>query len=439
VGLVVVTTTLPHGELVEPRTTNHAHTPPLFMLNRKLQHKWTGTRHCSTPFMLPNCRYLVFSSGMRHSELAAAAESCHFASNNPELTMTIKNGLTYAQAGVDIDAGNLLVEKIKPIVRSTRRPGADGEIGGFGGLFDLKAAGFTDPVLVAANDGVGTKLKIAIDAGVHDTVGIDLVAMCVNDLVVQGAEPLFFLDYFATGKLDPDQGAAIVTGIAEGCLQAGCALIGGETAEMPGMYRDGDYDLAGFAVGAAERNQLLPSGDIAEGDVILGLASSGVHSNGFSLVRRIVELSGLGWDADAPFKPGTTLGQALLTPTRIYVKQLLAAIRETGAIKALAHITGGGFPDNIPRVLPKDLTASINLSAIKVPPVFSWLAKVGGVERDEMLRTFNCGIGMIAVVAPEHADAVLAALKAQGEDAVRLGTMVARADTGVVYQGNLAL
>ena len=353
--------------------------------------------------------------------------------------MTIKNGLTYAQAGVDIDAGNLLVEKIKPIVRSTRRPGADGEIGGFGGLFDLKAAGFTDPVLVAANDGVGTKLKIAIDAGVHDTVGIDLVAMCVNDLVVQGAEPLFFLDYFATGKLDPDQGAAIVSGIAEGCLQSGCALIGGETAEMPGMYRDGDYDLAGFAVGAAERNQLLPSGDVAEGDVILGLASSGVHSNGFSLVRRIVELSGLGWDADAPFKPGTSLGQALLTPTRIYVKPLLAAIRETNAIKALAHITGGGFPDNIPRVLPKELTASIDLSAITVPPVFSWLAKVGGVARDEMLRTFNCGIGMIAVVAPENADAVLAALKAQGEDAVRLGTMVARADSGVVYQGNLAL
>lgn len=353
--------------------------------------------------------------------------------------MTIKNGLTYAQAGVDIDAGNLLVEKIKPIVRSTRRPGADGEIGGFGGLFDLKAAGFTDPVLVAANDGVGTKLKIAIDAGVHDTVGIDLVAMCVNDLVVQGAEPLFFLDYFATGKLDPDQGAAIVSGIAEGCLQAGCALIGGETAEMPGMYRDGDYDLAGFAVGAAERNQLLPSGDVAEGDVILGLASSGVHSNGFSLVRRIVELSGLGWDADAPFKPGTSLRQALLTPTRIYVKPLLAAIRETHAIKALAHITGGGFPDNIPRVLPKELTASIDLSAIAVPPVFSWLAKVGGVARDEMLRTFNCGIGMIAVVAPENADAVLAALKAQGEDAVRLGTMVARADSGVVYQGNLAL
>lgn len=350
-----------------------------------------------------------------------------------------KNGLTYAQAGVDIDAGNLLVEKIKPLVRSTRRPGADGEIGGFGGLFDLKAAGFLDPVLVAANDGVGTKLKIAIDAGVHDTVGIDLVAMCVNDLVVQGAEPLFFLDYFATGKLDPDQGAAIVGGIAEGCLQAGCALIGGETAEMPGMYRDGDYDLAGFAVGAAERNQLLPTGDIEEGDIILGLASSGVHSNGFSLVRRIVELSGLGWDADAPFETGKTLGQALLTPTRIYVKALLAAIRETNAIKALAHITGGGFPDNIPRVLPKNLTASIDLSAINVPAVFSWLAKTGGVERDEMLRTFNCGIGMIVVVSPEHADTVLAALNAQGEKTVRLGTMIARTDSGVVYQGALAL
>lgn len=254
-----------------------------------------------------------------------------------------KNGLTYSDAGVDIDAGNLMVEKIKPHVRSTRRPGADGEIGGFGGLFDLKAAGFSDPVLVAANDGVGTKLKIAIDADKHDTVGIDLVAMCVNDLVVQGAEPLFFLDYFATGKLDPDQGAAIVAGIAAGCREAGCALIGGETAEMPGMYSGGDYDLAGFAVGAAERGQLLPAGDIAEGDVILGLASSGVHSNGYSLVRKIVSLSGLAWDAPAPFGEGT-LADLLMTPTRIYVKPLLKAIRETGAIKALAHITGGGFP-----------------------------------------------------------------------------------------------
>ncbi|MEN9895647.1 MAG: hypothetical protein RIR97_1499 [Pseudomonadota bacterium] len=286
-----------------------------------------------------------------------------------------KNGLTYSDAGVDIDAGNLMVEKIKPHVRSTRRPGADGEIGGFGGLFDLKAAGFTDPVLVAANDGVGTKLKIAIDAGIHETVGIDLVAMCVNDLVVQGAEPLFFLDYFATGKLDPDQGAAIVAGIAAGCREAGCALIGGETAEMPGMYAGGDYDLAGFAVGAAERGTLLPTGNIAVGDVILGLSSSGVHSNGFSLVRKIVAMSGLDWSAPAPFDKGKSLGEALLVPTRIYVRSLLRAIRETQGIKALAHLTGGGFPENIPRVLPRHLAAEINLAAIGVPPVFSWLAR----------------------------------------------------------------
>ncbi|MBY3132478.1 phosphoribosylformylglycinamidine cyclo-ligase [Rhizobium laguerreae] len=352
-----------------------------------------------------------------------------------------KNGLTYSDAGVDIDAGNLLVEKIKPAVRSTRRPGADGEIGGFGGLFDLKAAGFTDPVLVAANDGVGTKLKIAIDADYHDTVGIDLVAMCVNDLVVQGAEPLFFLDYFATGKLDPDQGAAIVGGIAAGCREAGCALIGGETAEMPGMYSSGDYDLAGFAVGAAERGKLLPSGDIAEGDVILGLASSGVHSNGFSLVRKIVELSGLDWDAPAPFTEDKKLGEALLEPTRIYVKPLLKAIRETGAIKALAHITGGGFPENIPRVLPKHLAAEIDLAAVKVPAVFSWLAKTGGVEAKEMLRTFNCGVGMIAVVAGENVAMVSAALEAEGETVVTLGRMIARHEgaAGTVYKGTLAL
>ncbi len=350
-----------------------------------------------------------------------------------------QNGLTYAQAGVDIDAGNLMVERIKPLVRSTRRPGADGEIGGFGGLFDLKAAGFSDPVLVAANDGVGTKLKIAIDADRHDTVGIDLVAMCVNDLVVQGAEPLFFLDYFATGKLSPDQGVAIVAGIAEGCHQAACALIGGETAEMPGMYRDGDYDLAGFAVGAAERSRLLPRGDVAEGDVILGLASSGVHSNGFSLVRRIVELSGLGWASEAPFQPDATLGEALLTPTRIYVKPLLAAIRACDGIKALAHITGGGFPDNIPRVLPDTLSAEIDLDAITVPPVFSWLAKTGGVEAKEMLRTFNCGIGMIAVVTPDKAAEAEAVLAAEGEQVVRLGRMVARQHEGVTYKGRLAL
>lgn len=357
------------------------------------------------------------------------------------MSETGKNGLTYSDAGVDIDAGNLMVEKIKPAVRSTRRPGADGEIGGFGGLFDLRAAGFTDPVLVAANDGVGTKLKIAIDADRHDTVGIDLVAMCVNDLVVQGAEPLFFLDYFATGKLDPDQGAAIVQGIAAGCRQAGCALIGGETAEMPGMYAGGDYDLAGFAVGAAERGQLLPVGDIAEGDLILGLTSSGVHSNGYSLVRKIVAVSRLQWDDAAPFAEGKTLGEALLTPTRIYVKPLLKAIRDTGAVKALAHITGGGFPENIPRVLPENLAAEIDLDSIPVPPVFSWLAKTGGVEAKEMLRTFNCGIGMIAVVAPENVQAVTDILTAEGEVVVPLGRMVARAagGAGTIYQGTLAL
>jgi phosphoribosylformylglycinamidine cyclo-ligase len=378
-------------------------------------------------------------------QLRPACDSGLFTAPEPasEISMSQsgKNGLTYSDAGVDIDAGNLLVEKIKPAVRSTRRPGADGEIGGFGGLFDLKAAGFTDPVLVAANDGVGTKLKIAIDADYHETVGIDLVAMCVNDLVVQGAEPLFFLDYFATGKLDPDQGAAIVGGIAAGCREAGCALIGGETAEMPGMYSSGDYDLAGFAVGAAERGQLLPSGDIAEGDIILGLASSGVHSNGFSLVRKIVELSGLGWDAPAPFAEGKALGEALLTPTRIYVKPLLKVIRETSAIKALAHITGGGFPENIPRVLPKHLAAEIDLAAVKVPSVFSWLAKTGGVEAKEMLRTFNCGVGMIAVVSAENAAAVTAALESEGEKIVTLGRMIARAEgaPGTVYKGTLAL
>ncbi|MBD9648506.1 phosphoribosylformylglycinamidine cyclo-ligase [Ensifer sp. PDNC004] len=351
-----------------------------------------------------------------------------------------KNGLTYSDAGVDIDAGNLMVEKIKPHVRSTRRPGADGEIGGFGGLFDLKAAGFTDPVLVAANDGVGTKLKIAIDANKHDTVGIDLVAMCVNDLVVQGAEPLFFLDYFATGKLDPDQGAAIVAGIAAGCRESGCALIGGETAEMPGMYSGGDYDLAGFAVGAAERGQLLPAGDISEGDVILGLASSGVHSNGYSLVRKIVTLSGLAWDAPAPFGEGT-LADLLMTPTRIYVKPLLKAIRETGSIKALAHITGGGFPENIPRVLPKHLAAEIDLDAIKAPKVFSWLAQTGGVAANEMLRTFNCGVGMIAVVPADKAAEVASVLTGEGETVFTLGRMVARDEgaAGTIYKGNLAL
>jgi phosphoribosylformylglycinamidine cyclo-ligase len=350
------------------------------------------------------------------------------------------NGLTYADAGVDIDAGNAMVEAIKPLVRSTRRPGADGEIGGFGGLFDLKAAGFDDPILVAANDGVGTKVKIAIESGIHDTVGIDLVAMCVNDLVVQGAEPLFFLDYYATGKLDPQAGVAIVKGIAEGCRQAGCALIGGETAEMPGLYAQGDYDLAGFAVGAAERGRLLPSGDLGEGDIILALPSSGVHSNGFSLVRRIVAREGLAWNAPAPFAESRSLAEALLEPTRIYVKPLLSAIKATGGIKALAHITGGGFPENIPRVLPRDLAARLDLSQIRVPAVFGWLARAGGVATHEMLRTFNCGVGMIVVVDATAQDAVIEALTAAGERPFRLGSLVSRGEgERVVYEGALPL
>lgn len=356
------------------------------------------------------------------------------------MSKTGGNGLTYAQAGVDIDAGNAMVDAIKPLVRSTRRPGADAEIGGFGGLFDLKAAGFSDPILVAANDGVGTKVKIAIESGRHSTIGIDLVAMCVNDLVVQGAEPLLFLDYYATGKLDPAAGVEIVRGIAEGCRQAGCALIGGETAEMPGMYADKDYDLAGFAVGAAERGSLLPRADLVEGDIVLGLPSSGVHSNGYSLVRRIVALSGLGWEAAAPFAPGLTLAEALLTPTRIYVKPLLQALKAAPGIKALAHITGGGFPDNIPRVLPDHLGVSLDLAAIPVPPVFSWLAKIGGVAEREMLRTFNCGIGMIVVASAAEADAVVAALREAGEEPVRLGEVTSAGSEGqVVYRGKLGL
>ncbi len=349
------------------------------------------------------------------------------------------NGLSYKQAGVDIDAGNALVEAIKPAVRSTRRPGADGEIGGFGGLFDLRAAGFTDPILVAANDGVGTKLRIAIEAQNHRGIGIDLVAMCVNDLVVQGAEPLFFLDYFATGALDVATGTAIVESIAEGCRIAGCALIGGETAEMPGMYHGDDYDLAGFAVGAAERGRLLPRVDVAVGDVLVGLASSGVHSNGFSLVRRVVEMSALDWFQPAPFAPERSLAEAFLVPTRIYVQPILAALRAQVGIKALAHITGGGFVDNIPRVLPSSLAAHVDLAAIEVPPVFGWLSKAGGVAEQEMLRTFNCGIGMIAVVAPEEVDRLLDQMAASGEQARVIGALVPREASPVTFEGSLAL
>jgi phosphoribosylformylglycinamidine cyclo-ligase len=350
------------------------------------------------------------------------------------------NGLSYKQAGVDIDAGNALVEAIKPAVKATARPGAEAELGGFGGLFDLKAAGFTDPVLVAANDGVGTKLKIAIDTGAHATIGIDLVAMCVNDLVVQGAEPLFFLDYFATGRLDVAVGKAVVEGIAEGCRQAGCALIGGETAEMPGMYVDNDYDLAGFAVGAAERGTLLPrTEEMKEGDVLVALASSGVHSNGFSLVRRVVEISGIDWYLPAPFEPGRSLSDALLTPTRIYVKPILSALKSGIGIKGLAHITGGGFIDNIPRVLPAGLAAQIDLDEVAVPPVFGWLARVAGTSEHEMLRTFNCGVGMLAVVAAEEAEGLVMHLSSAGERAAVVGRLVPRAGEPVTFTGKLAL
>jgi phosphoribosylformylglycinamidine cyclo-ligase len=350
-------------------------------------------------------------------------------------------GLTYSRTGVDIDAGNRLVDMIRPLVRATARPGADAEIGGFGGLFDLKRAGFADPVLVAATDGVGTKVKIAVETGRHDTIGIDLVAMSVNDLVVQGAEPLFFLDYFACGKLDPEVARAVVAGVAAGCREARCALIGGETAEMPGLYRDDDYDLAGFAVGAVERGTLLPRTDVAPGDVLLGLASSGVHSNGYSLVREIVARSGLSWDAPAPFDPAQTLGAALLTPTRIYVVPMLATLRETGAVKALALITGGGFTDNVPRELPVPLGARLDLARVPVLPVFKWLATTGKVEPAEMLRTFNCGIGMVAVVAPDQVDAVSAVLTRAGETVVPVGEVVSAMQGAgrVAYRGSLDL
>src|SRR5271168_2868991 len=351
-----------------------------------------------------------------------------------------KNGLTYADSGVDIDAGNRLVDLIKPMVRATARAGTEAEIGGFGGLFDLKAAGFKDPVLVAATDGVGTKVKIAIDTALHGGIGIDLVAMSVNDLVVQGAEPLFFLDYFACGKLDPDAAASIVAGIAEGCRESGCALIGGETAEMPGLYKDGDYDLAGFAVGAAERGTLLPRADIGAGDTVIGLASSGVHSNGCSLVRKIVAASGIGFEAQAPFSPVMTLGGALLTPTRLYVRSCLRAIRETGAVKGLAHITGGGFTDNIPRVLPKHLGVGIDLARLPVLPVFKWLAEQGRIAELELLRTFNCGIGMIAIVRSDAVAEVTDILTDAGESVTVLGQVIpAQSEHRVVYNGHLDL
>jgi phosphoribosylformylglycinamidine cyclo-ligase len=354
--------------------------------------------------------------------------------------MKNNTGLTYAGAGVDIDAGNAMVDKIKPLVRATRRPGTDAEIGGFGGIFDLRAAGFADPILVAANDGVGTKVKIAALTGIHGTIGIDLVAMCVNDLVVQGAEPLFFLDYFATGKLDPAAGAEVVKGIAQGCIEAGAALIGGESAEMPGLYNGADYDLAGFAVGAVERGKLLPRADVKAGDHVLGLRSSGLHSNGFSLVRKIVAETSLAWTDPAPFAPGQTLGEALLAPTRIYVKPVLRVLAGTNGAKALAHITGGGFRDNLLRVLPKNLGVEIDLSAIPVPKVFAWLAANGGIPEKEMLRTFNCGIGMIAIVDSGKTAEVLRAFRSEAVNPIALGRVVViEAGEGVSYSGRLGL
>ncbi|MBT8154588.1 phosphoribosylformylglycinamidine cyclo-ligase [Epibacterium ulvae] len=345
---------------------------------------------------------------------------------------TGKNGLTYADAGVDIDAGNDLVDRIKPAAKRTNRSGVMSGLGGFGALFDLKDAGYSDPVLVAATDGVGTKLRIAIDTGVVDGVGIDLVAMCVNDLVCQGAEPLFFLDYFATGKLEMETAARIIEGIAEGCVRSNCALIGGETAEMPGMYPEGDFDLAGFSVGAMERGTALPAG-VEAGDVLLGLASDGVHSNGYSLVRKLVDVAGLTWGEDCPFGEGT-VGEVLLTPTRLYVKQCLAAVR-AGGVHALAHITGGGLTENLPRVLPEDLGADIDLNSWELPAVFKWMAQTGGIAESEMLKTFNCGQGMILSVAADRVDAIVEILEGEGETVTRIGTVTEGA--GIRYTGAL--
>jgi phosphoribosylformylglycinamidine cyclo-ligase len=351
----------------------------------------------------------------------------------------IGSGATYAGSGVSIAAGEAAVDLMKPYTKKTHRPEVIGGIGGFASLFRLPLHRYREPVLASSTDGVGTKSAIAQAMDVHGTIGIDLVAMSVNDLVVQGAEPLFFLDYFACGKLDPDTGAAIVAGVAAGCKAANCALIGGETAEMPGLYQAGDYDLAGFAVGAAERGTLLPRRDVAVGDAVLGIASSGVHSNGYSLVRKVVAKSGLAWSDPAPFDRTRSLGEALLAPTRIYVTACLAAIRATGAVKALAHITGGGFPDNIPRALPPGLGVRLDLARVAVLPVFRWLAAAGGIAQPEMLRTFNCGIGMIAVVEPARADAVAAELTRAGENVARLGEVTAAGDTPVTYVGGLDL
>jgi phosphoribosylformylglycinamidine cyclo-ligase len=347
--------------------------------------------------------------------------------------------LTYAESGVDIDVGNRIVDRIRPFARHTRRPGAGAELGGFGGLFDLRAAGFVDPILVAANDGVGTKLKIAIESGMYDTIGIDLVAMCVNDIVVQSAEPLFFLDYFASGKLEEEIASAVVQGIAEGCAQSGCALIGGETAEMPGLYAPGDFDIAGFAVGAAERGTLLPQPGLKPGDLVYGLPSSGLHSNGFSLVRRIVARCGLGWDAPALFDPSRSLAAALLTPTRLYVRPLLQALPRTRGIHALAHITGGGYPDNLPRVLDDGLAVSLDLNAFSPQPVFSWLASAGDLDEAEMLRTFNCGFGIAAFISADREGEAREALADAGLSPVLIGELVPASGQRLITHGRLKL
>ena len=335
----------------------------------------------------------------------------------------LENGLTYADAGVDIDAGEMLVEHIKPLAKSTARPGSEPSLGGFGALFDLKAAGFEDPLIVTTTDGVGTKLKIAIETGRHDGVGVDLVAMCVNDLLAQGAEPLLFLDYYATGRLEIDAARRVVAGIAEGCRQAGCALVGGETAEMPGMYTEGDYDLAGFSLGAVERGHALPYLDRqAAGDIIIGLGSTGPHSNGYSLVRKVVEKSGLAWGDDAPFAKDRSLAQALMEPTRIYVKPVLPLMK-AGLIKGAAHITGGGLIENPPRCIAEGLKASFDWDAWPMPAVFQWLAETGGISDHEMRRTFNCGVGFMLIVSPENAEPVLAALLNAGEVAFVCGQL----------------
>jgi phosphoribosylformylglycinamidine cyclo-ligase len=356
------------------------------------------------------------------------------------MTSSGKNSLTYKDAGVDIDAGEELVARIGPAAKATRRPGSDAALGGFGGLFDLKETGFKDPVLVASTDGVGTKLKIAIDTRLFAGIGQDLVAMCVNDIVVQGAEPLFFLDYYATGKLDVDAAAIVIEGIARACKESGCALIGGETAEMPGLYAKGDFDLAGFAVGAVERGQILPkTADMREGDVVIGVASSGVHSNGYSLVRRVAEQSGLAYEAVSPFSADQTLGEALITPTRLYVKSALAAIR-SGHVKGLAHVTGGGITENLPRCLPDGLDAEIDLDCWTPQAVFGWLARAAGIETREMLRTFNCGIGLIAVSDVATSGRVIEAFQECGDKAMRIGHLVkgeAGAEAKVAYKGTL--